>query len=357
MAYTDIDKPTDYFNTKLYTGDGTSPRSITGVGFQPDWVWTKNRSGTNGHVLYDSVRGVSVGELSTHNTNAEGLATQYGEMTSFDSDGYTFQDGETNGVVFNNSGNNYVSWNWLASNTTASNTDGSITSTVSANTTSGFSIVSYTGNATNGATVGHGLNSAPQMVITKNRGGSGDWQVLTNIYPNYSEGDYIYLSATDAKANSVNVSFLPTSTTWQMKSGQAGNVASTQIAYCFHSVKGFSKFGSYTGNGSTDGTFVYTGFKPAWFMTKRTDSANSWVMFDNKRSSSGGFNEIDYSVNANSNGAEETSSTSSDVDFCSNGIKITEDNGAINASGGTFIYMAFAENPFVTSGGIPACAR
>jgi hypothetical protein len=357
MAYTDIDKSDDYFTTFLWTGDGASTRSITGVGLQADMMWSKIRNVGHQHNLVDTVRGVNQRLLMPNETGAEDTTGTQGYFNSLDSDGFSLTYGGAGGYNTNRSGEPYVGWFWKANGSGSSNTDGSITSTVSANTTSGFSIVSYTGNATNGATVGHGLSSAPQMVITKNRGGSGDWQVLTNIYPNYSEGDYIYLSATQAKANSVNVSFLPTSTTWQMKSGQAGNVASTQIAYCFHSVKGFSKFGSYTGNGSTDGTFIYTGFKPAWFMTKRTDSANSWVMFDNKRSSSGGFNEIDYSVNANSTDAEETSNTSSDVDFCSNGIKITEDNGAINASGGTFIYMAFAENPFVTSTGIPATAR
>jgi hypothetical protein len=345
MSYTNgLDKPTDYFNTKLYTGNGTA-KSITGVGFQPDWVWIKDRDNANSHRLFDGVRGIHK-KLFSNSTSAE--VTDVNSLTSFTADG--FDSGSDSGM--NGSGVNFVSWNWLASNSTTSNTDGSITSTVSANTTSGFSIVSYTGNATNGATVGHGLSSAPQMVITKNRGGSGDWQVLTNIYPNYSEGDYIYLSATQAKANSVNVSFLPTSTTWQMKSGQAGNVASTQIAYCFHSVKGFSKFGSYTGNGSTDGTFVYTGFKPAFVMVKRTDSAQAWGMFDDKRDT---FNPVMKRLEADVSDAERTDLIW--YDFLSNGFKPKQSYNLINASGGTYIYMAFAENPFVTSTGIPATAR
>ena len=345
MAYTDIDKPTDYFNTKLYTGN-SSTQSITGVGFQPDWVWLKSRSNAQGHNLFDAVRGANK-PLFSDDSNAEATTTD--RLSSFDSDGFTL--GSNTNV--NNTGYTYASWNWLADNTSgSSNTDGSITSTVSANTTAGFSIVSYTGNATNGATVGHGLNSAPQMVITKNRGGSGDWQVLTNIYPNYSEGDYIYLSATDAKANSVNVSFLPTSTTWQMKSGQAGNVASTQIAYCFHSVKGFSKFGSYTGNGSSNGPFVYLGFKPAFFMMKRTDSTGEWKLVDNKRF---GYNPSNRVLVPSSSAAEQTDDNIFDI--VSNGIKIRNSGAALNASGGSFIYMAFAENPFVTSTGIAGTAR
>jgi hypothetical protein len=183
----------------------------------------------------------------------------------------------------NTNGQTYASWNWKAGGSASTNENGSITSSVSANQDVGFSIVSYTGNATDDATVGHGLSSAPQMVITKSRGDAGAWQVLTNIYPSYSEGDFIYLNETDAKANSANVSFVPTSTTWQMKSGQAGNTSSTKIAYCFHSVQGYSKFGNYTGNGNVNGTFVYTGFKPAWVIVKKTSATNNWVMMDNKR--------------------------------------------------------------------------
>jgi hypothetical protein len=234
----------------------------------------KLRSIAGGHTLQDIVRGANK-FVASNSTNAEITDYSLGYLSSFTSDGFVLEEGSdpTDGQVNNNTGETYVAWNWLANGTGVSNTQGSIASTVSANTTSGFSIVSYTGNETDGATVGHGLSSAPQMVITKNRVDAGtQWPVLTNIYPSYSEGDFIYLNATDAKANSANVSFLPTPTTWQMKSGQAGNVAVAQIAYCFHSVKGFSKFGSYTGNGSADGTFVYTGFKPAFVILKVTST-------------------------------------------------------------------------------------
>ena len=351
MAYTDIDKPDDYFNTVLYTGTGSggSNREITGVGFQPDFTWVKTRGSSQEHVLSDSVRGATKALDSQATTAEETTSTRIG---AFISDGFQLGSGSIQNRV-NQSGIGIASWNWLASNTTASNTDGSITSTVSANTTSGFSIVSYTGNATASATVGHGLSSAPQMVITKNRVDAGtQWQVLTNIYPSYSEGDFIYLNATDAKANSANVSFLPTSITWQMKSGQAGNVAVAQIAYCFHSVKGYSKFGSYTGNGSADGTFIYTGFKPAWVLAKRTNDSSGWVLFDNKREP---FNLADTSIRVDDSGAENQSNGA--LDFLSNGFKWRTTDTGVNGSGNSFIFMAFAEHPFVTSTSIPTTAR
>ena len=347
MPYSNIDKPSKYFNTVTWTGTG-SAMSITGVGFQPDWVWYKGRSFGYNHGLFDAVRGTT-NFLKSNATDAE--ATVSG-VTAFNSDGFSL--GTDAGGV--GSGNTFVAWNWLGANSTVSNTSGSITSTVSANTTAGFSIVSYTGNATNGATVGHGLSSPPQMVITKGRGSADAWQILTNIYHNYSEGDFIYLDTTDAKANSVNVSFLPTSTTWQMKSGQAGNTAITKIAYCFHSVKGFSKFGSYTGNGSADGTFVYTGFKPAFLIVKRyNDAGYDWLMYDNKRQVE--FNVVDDFLKPNLSDAETTGNANQSLDFLSNGVKFRGSGASSNGSGASYIYMAFAENPFVSSKGLPTTAR
>ena len=349
MAYTTIDDPTAYFQTKLYAGNGSS-QSITFDGnsdLQPDWVWIKSRTDTRKHNLYDVVRGANK-RLVSNLDSAEDQPDNNAGVNAFNSNGFTVGS-ETD---VNGSSRNFVAWNWKAGGSASSNSNGSITSSVSANTTAGFSIVSYTGNATNGATVGHGLSSAPQMVITKSRGDAGAWQVLTNIYTSYSEGDYIYLNETSAKANSANVSFLPTSTTWQMKSGQAGNTASTKIAYCFHSVKGFSKFGSYTGNGNADGTFIYTGFKPAFVIQKNASTGSTnWQIFDNKRSD---FNVVDDYLITNSNGAEGTSTS---LDFVSNGFKIRQSAGYINTSGNNYIYMAFAENPFTTSTGVPATAR
>jgi hypothetical protein len=357
MAYTNIDLPTEYFNTLLYTGNG-SARTITGVGFQPDWVWVKDRTSANYHYLYDVLRGNNL-NLFTNDTSAEVNVTtgqNGGGVGSQASDGFTIVAGNVNTNNVNTNTNLYASWNWKANGAGVSNTQGSITSTVSANTTSGFSIVSYTGNATNGATVGHGLSSPPQMVITKGRGSADAWQILTNIYHNYSEGDFIYLDTTDAKANSVNVSFLPTSTTWQMKSGQAGNTAITKIAYCFHSVKGFSKFGSYTGNGSADGTFVYTGFKPAFLIVKRyNDAGYDWLMYDNKRQVS--FNVVDDFLKPNTADTETTGNANQSLDFLSNGVKFRGSGASSNGSGASYIYMAFAENPFVSSKGLPTTAR
>ena len=350
MAYTDIDKSDDYFNTVLYTGQEPSNKAVT-VGFQPDWIWIKQRSGAEQHHIEDSVRGVE-NTIRSNSTDAEVDRGSNG-IQSFDSNGFTAGGGDD----INSNGGTFVSWNWLAGGTASSNTDGSITSSVSANNTAGFSILTRTGTGSNG-TVGHGLGVAPKVIINKDiNSGSSWWGVYHESLGNTNA---IYLNTTNA--TDANVAYWnntsPTSSVFSVGTNSISNASGgTYVSYCFAEKKGFSKFGSYTGNGNANGTFVYTGFKPSWFMTKRTDSANSWVMFDNKRSSSGGFNEIDYSVNANSNGAEETSNTSSDVDFCSNGIKITEDNGAINASGGTFIYMAFAENPFVTSTGIPGTAR
>ena len=342
MAYTTIDDPTIYFETVTYTGNGGTQTITTGI--DADWIWIKNRTSAEGSGMFDTVRGATKMLCSQ---NDDGESTTTNSLTAFGTDGFSV--GANNRV--NQNSNNIVSWNWLAGGSASTNENGSITSSVSANQDVGFSIVSYTGNATDDATVGHGLSSAPQMVITKSRGDAGAWQVLTNIYPSYSEGDYIALNTTGAKANSANVSFVPTSTTWQMKSGQAGNTSSTKIAYCFHSVQGYSKFGNYTGNGNVNGTFVYTGFKPAWVIVKKTSATNNWVMMDNKRDP---FNMMTKYLLANDNTAE---GTGLNFDFLSNGFKLKSASGGTNTSGATYIYMAFAENPLVTSTGVPTTAR
>jgi hypothetical protein len=340
MAYTTIKKPSDYFNTVTYTGDGTSSRNITGVGFQPDLLWIKNRDITQWHFLFDAVRGVSKA-LFSNVTNAE--STQASTQTAFLSDGFTVG----NDVASNGNGNGIVSWNWLGANGTASNTDGSITSTVSANTTSGFSIVSYTGNETTGATVGHGLSSTPKMIILKNRNSTDDWVVYHESLGNTQS---IRLNLTNASATTPasfnNTS--PTSSVFTLGDWTGVN-GSSMIAYCFAEKQGFSKFGSYTGNGSTDGTFVYTGFKPAFVIFKNTTNTNNWSIRDNKRDS---FNAGDSNLFANLSDAE---SSSNDIDFLSNGFKLRNAGGNWNTSGNTYIYMAFAEEPLV--GDNPATAR
>ena len=348
MAYTDIDKPSDYFETKLYNGNstGSTQQAITGLDFSPNMVWIKPRSDAEKHSIADTVRGATK-TIHPHLDEAE--ETSAGHMVSFDANGYTVG---VDNYSWNKNGSTYASWNWKAGGSASTNENGSITSSVSANQDVGFSIVSYTGNATDDATVGHGLSSAPQMVITKSRGDAGAWQILTNITSDYSEGDYIALNTTDAVGNSANVSFVPTSTTWQMKSGQAGNTSSTKIAYCFHSVQGYSKFSTFVGNANADGTFVYLGFKPAFFIIKKSSGGGTnWVMFDNKRI---GYNESNYYLRPSGSNAE---STNIPLDILSNGFKIRTSAGDVNASGATYIYMAFAENPFVSSSGVPATAR
>jgi len=354
MAYTDIDKSDDYFNTILYSGNNTANRSITGVGFQPDWVWIKGRSGTYGaygHFLFDAVRGVGK-QFYSNNTSAE--ATNLNNLYSFDSDGFSLGQSGADPVT-NGSSTEFVAWNWLSANGTASNTDGSITSTVSANTTSGFSIVSWTGNQTAGASCGHGLGVAPSMIIKRRRNGDGAdyWYVY---HKSLGSSKSIYLNTTDASEtsgawNSQN----PTSTVFYHGSSIREN-GNNMIAYCFAEKKGFSKFGIYTGNGSSDGVFNYTGFKPAFIVLKQTSAAGqNWQMMDNKRNA---FNVLNRVIYPNlSQGEDTTGATSNTIDFVSNGFKSRGSNAQSNGSGSTYIYMAFAENPFVTSTGIPACAR
>ena len=346
MAYTTIDKPTDYFNTKLYTGNNTTDTAITGIGFQPDWVWVKRRSSTQFHGLVDSVRGATK-QLASNSSNAEDTNTE--SLKSFDSDGFTIGTSPR----LNASSETYVAWNWLAGGTASSNTDGSITSSVSANTTAGFSIVSYTGNATNGATVGHGLGAVPDMLIGKDLSDASGWGIW---HKNLSGATYRLAFTPDAQSNDSALfggsgNTLPTSTVFTLGSGGGLNGSNANIVYAFTSIKGFSRFGSYVGNGSSNGSMIWCDFKPAFFILKASDAQKGWYMYDNKRD--GGFNVNDDSVLANTNDAE----FSSNIDFLSNGVKIRTSGTGENQSGTNYIFMAFAENPFVTSTGIPTTAR
>jgi len=344
-----INKPNQYFNTVLYTGTG-SELAITGVGFQPDWTWIKRRDAVANGGMFDNVRGATK-LLSSSQTDGEQTLAQ--SLKSFDSDGFTLGTG-INGYV-NTSGSTTVSWNWLASNTTASNTDGSITSTVSANTTSGFSIVSYTGTGAN-ATVGHGLSSAPKVVITKNRDGIGNWEVYHGSISGMS-GGFIELNQTTAfTGGSYGVwNGDPDSSTFGIGTNVASNTSGANyIAYCFAEKQGFSKFGSYVGNGNADGTFVYTGFKPAFFMLKNIDAAESWTIRDTKRSP---YNVGTIDIFPNLPNAETTSGGGNFYDILSNGVKLRGADARQNQSGQNYIYMAFAENPLVGTNNIPATAR
>ena len=359
MAYTTIKKPSDYFNTKLYSGnanaESSTTQSITGVGFQPDFTWIKERSSTSSHVLTDAVRGATK-KLDSNTTNEEQTKPQ--QLQSFNSDGFTVGD---DGAI-NRNGDTYASWNWLGANGTASNSNGSITSTVSANTAAGFSIVSWTGSGAD-ATVGHGLSSAPTIYIVKNRSDTSDWrvgQVLTSSN-NMTNGNGYYMELNDTKASTNPGSAdtwgatptAPTSSVFTVGSNNAHNGSGdNMIAYCFHSVKGYSKMGSYTGNGNADGTFVYTGFSPAFILWKSSSNAEGWWIADNKRTI---YNPTNNLLRPDTGDAELVGNANLKLDFLSNGFKLRQTDGALNGSGLSYIYMAFAEEPLV--GDNPATAR
>ena len=342
MAYTTIDDPLQYFNTVLYTGNGSSTHAITGVGFQPDFLWIKSRSAATRHSLQNSVAGIT--NFLRNGTNAEAT----GGVKTADSDGFTVDD---SGMVNANS-ETFVSWNWLAGGSASSNGDGDITSSVSAGSTQGFSIVSYTGNGSAGATVGHGLGSKPKVIIVKIRSTTDHW-----IFYNENSGatKNLRLNSNDAliTAGGPFNNTEPTSSLFTLGSGSATNTNSaTFIAYCFAEKKGYSKFGSYTGNGNSDGTFVYTGFRPAWVLLKRTDAAENWPLFDNKRRPSNNVgNNFLY---ADLDNADDSST---DFDMFSNGFKIRTASNLMNGSGASYIYMAFAHSPLVNSKGVPNNAR
>jgi len=344
MSYTNgLDKPSDYFNTKLYSGTG-STNAITGVGFQPDWVWIKARDHAYGHHLQDAVRGTGK-DLYSNLSDAE--YSNANSLTTFGSDGFTV--GSDNGV--NNGSKTYVSWNWLGANGTASNSDGSITSTVSANTNAGFSIVSFTGNSTAGATVGHSLGTVPSMIILKSRNSTDLWFVQ---HTSLGATKFLRLNDTNASTTQTNVwnDTEPTSSVFSLGDGSGTNGSSNNfIAYCFAEKKGYSKFGSYNGNSNADGTFVYTGMKPSFVMIKMINGADDWQILDNKRSP---HNIVGGYLLPNSSSATINNDV---IDFTSNGFKLRTTAGSWNHSSYQYLYMAFAENPFVTSTGIPTTAR
>jgi hypothetical protein len=350
MAYTTINKGSSYFDTSLWTGTSAT-QSITSLNFKPDWLWVKSRSTASNHRSQNSVTGVTKG-LNPNQTVAETTLTDC--VTSFNSNGFTL--GADADAYVNTSSRTYVGWSWLASNTTTANTSGSISSTVSANTTSGFSIVSYTGTGAN-ATVGHGLGVAPNMIICKSRTQAQNWAVYHSSLGN-TKALFLDGTSTGTSASYWN-NTSPTSTVFTVgNSGDVNYNAGTQISYCFANVKGFSKFGSYVGNSSTDGTFVYLGFKPSFVIIKNTTNANNWIMLDNKR---GTYNLQSTTLYPNTNDVETSTTTNFGMDFLSNGMKMRTsgdfNTNSNNASGNTYIYMAFAENPFVSSTFIPTTAR
>ena len=355
MAYTTIDDPSAYFQTTLYNGTGSS-QAVTNTGnsdLQPDWVWLKVRSnGTYGHAIFDSVRGVNK-VIGSNTTNAEEDQSSDVSLSSFNSDGFTV------GGYFNNvnqSGQTFVSWQWKAgtgfTNDASGTSIGSIDSAGSVNTDAGFSIIKWTGNDAN-ATVAHGLGAVPGMFIVKNlSNATTGWYVYHQSLGNTK---HILLDTAAALVDDINWNDTsPTSTVINL-GGQTGSngPSNSMLVYCFAEKQGYSKFGSYTGNGNADGTFVYTGFKPAMVICKKSNaSGTNWGIIDNKRAKS--FNQISAMLNPNSTGSE---GANNNCDFVSNGFKWRTNDGNSNASGDSYIYMAFAEQPFVTSTGVPATAR
>jgi hypothetical protein len=342
LVTTNLPEPTiadggEYFNTVLYTGN-SSTQSITSVGFQPDFVWSKCRNVARSHRLSDAVRG-STKDLYSDTTAAEGSD---GSITAFTSTGFNLNN--ATGSAYNTSGENYVSWAWKANGAGVSNTDGTITSTVSANTDSGFSIVTYTGTGS-AATVGHGLGAVPRMIIVKNRDAADAWQVYHAANTANPETDYLVLNTTAATADAADRwnDTLPTSTVFSIGNGVEVNTNTEDyVAYVFAQIAGYSAFGSYTGNGSADGSFVYLGFRPRYAIFKSTTTTTGWFIWDSVTNT---FNVMTKYLAANVSDAE---GTYTGVDFLSNGFKFRSSSAGdgFNQSGETYIYMAFSEVAF-----------
>ena len=349
MAYTNIDDPSAYFQIALYTGNGTG-QTITNDGnsdLQPDFLWFKNRDETVANILWDSSRGITKFLISEQTAADQTNPAGY-ELTSFNTDGFGLGIHNTAGIN-QSSDYTYVCWQWKANGgTTSSNTDGTITSTVQANQDAGFSIITYTGTGS-AATIGHGLGVTPDIIIFKRREGTNNWDFQ------YKGEARLTLNLTDAEATNVLCTFTSTTTDLGSTATAEKNAnGGTYVAYCFAEKQGYSKFGKFVGNGNANGPFIYTGFKPAFVMMKNTSIAGSWRIIDAKRNSS---NLVNKQLSPNANSSESTSPAYIASDFLSNGFKLRTSEAEGNGSGNTYIYMAFAENPFVTSTGIPATAR
>jgi len=330
--------PSEHFNTVLWTGIDDTNRSFTGVGFSPSLVWAKRRNATSNHLLWDSVRGGGK-ELKSNTTDTEQSNNSYGYLSSFDSDGFSTVNGGSQNT-FNVSGSTFVAWNWKANGAGVSNTSGTITSTVSANADAGFSIVKYTGTGVQDASVGHGLSKRPDMLIIKERNGSNAWLI------NHSSMAFTESLFFDTAAKRTGIDYFGdtdmTATVFHTDSGNSNVNATTFIAYCFHSVDGYSKVGSYKGNGSSDGTFVYTGFRPMMILYKSTDNVTHWSIHNTE---SNPYNVADTELHANENASEATANEYK-IDILSNGFKQRNTNGTNNGNGYNYIFIAFAESPF-----------
>ncbi len=346
MAYTTINDSSVNFQTAIYTGNGGT-QSITNDGnsnLKPDFIWVKDRSATNDHKLSDSNRG------STYTMESNTSLAEYNDttaVTSFNTDGFTTG---SNGNTNTNS-NTYVAWQWKANGgTTSSNSDGSITSTVQVNSTSKFSVVSYTGTGSN-ATIGHGLGVTPDLIIVKLRSGAGDWTVYNSIIGNTK---FLRLNSGNAEGTQSTYWQDTSPTTSVFSIGTAGDVntsSGTHVAYCFSQVKGYSKIGTYKGTGDVDGPFLFCGFKPAFILTKRLDDTGSWLIHDNKRE---GYNSDNDEIEVNTNAVEANNDR---LDLLSNGVKIRNTSGYVNASGASYTFLAIADAPLVASNGVAATTR
>ena len=357
MAYTTIDDPSQYFHIQLYTGNGTAigsggnaiTNNANSGNFKPDWTWHKVRSTANDHQIYDSSRGIKI-RLNTNATNSDFTLNE--GLQSFDTNGFTV--GSDNGV--NQNSQTFVAWQWKANGgTTSTNSDGSKNTVVQANTTAGFSIVTYSGPSGSGVdTRGHGLGAVPAVVLIKGRGGTENWVMYHHKNTSAPETDVLKLNLTNATADeSGNFNdTAPTSTVFTSgDTGATNEDGNTYVAYCFAEKQGYSKFGSYTGNGNADGTFIYLGFNPKYFLLKSTSASQHWYVFDTARDT---FNPSNSALQVSGSSAQETGYP---MDFVSNGFKIRHSDGAWNGNGSTYIYMAFAEHPFVSSEGVPVTAR
>jgi len=359
MAYTDIDDSTKYFNTLLYSGNNSAARAVTGVGFQPDWLWIKDRTVGYPHITWDSAR-TNKNSLAI-NTDAAEVATTGGNtnrtLTSFDSDGFTTPN--ATGDIFNDNGTAFVAWNWKTgtafSNDASSTSIGDIDSAGSVSTDAGISILTYTGNGTNDRKVAHGLGAVPVAWIIKRRNAAANWTVQHIGQRNIGQtpDDYdINLNTNDARGGNLNTGTgVPTSQYFFIgNDATTGADGGNYVAFVFAEKQGFSKFANYKGNGNDNGKFVYTGFAPAWVMVKKTTGSEHWNIYDNKRGPS-------KALSANLVNAERALDDSPAMELLSNGFKIRTSDNNLNDSGENFVFFAFAAEPLVTSTGIPATAK
>jgi len=357
MAYTTIDDPSEYFQTLLYTGDASSSLALTFSGnsnLQPDFVWNKERGGTAFHVVTDTSRGLTK-NVYPNDTSVEENYTD--RILSIQSNGFTIGD-DTD--TMNKDSGTYVNWCWKSNGgtrTAYAESGDNPAGGYQVNTTAGFSIVDWTGTGDAGGTVAHGLGAVPHVILVKCRNTAHDWAVFHHRNTSAPATDYLVLNENSATADGVNKwnDTLPDSNNITLGDGGGVNANNqTHIAYVFTEKQGYSRFGKLTGNGLTDGPFVYTGFKPAWVMIKEETAAGSWHIFDNKRKVG---NVSDSIIYADLTNAEATSQTGNPIDIVSNGFKCRGGGNDTNLDTGTYVYLAFAESPFVSSKGVPTTAR